>query len=421
MSDAADAVPSTPSGATEAGALAGIRVIDLTTVMMGPLATRILGDHGADVIRLESLEGDTTRNSPPFRHRGMSASAMHLQRNKRSVSLDLKHPDGRRAALALMASADVVVTNMRRAALVRLGLDADRVRAEYPGLIYCVANGYRSDGPYAERPAYDDAIQAASGSAWLMGRMLGEPRYLPTIVADKVVGMALTQAVLVALVHRLRTGTGQTVEVPMFETMVAFNLVEHQRGRTFEPPLGDVGHERVLAAERRPFRSRDGWIGLLPYTDAHWRAFFAIAGRPELADDERFATFNARLANIDVAYGFIDEVCPTRTNAEWLAACDAASIPAMAVLDLNDAAEDPQLAAVGLFESVEHPTEGRYRNVRDATRFSASPPGLFRQAPRLGEHTVEVLAELGWPLADIDALLAAGAARQAPASATTAE
>ncbi len=394
-------------------ALRGIRVVDLTTVLMGPFAARILGDHGADVVRVESLDGDTSRNAPPFRHAGMSGGNMNLQRNKRSVSLDLKHPDGRQAALDLMGSADVVVTNMRRQALARLGLDADTVRAAHPSLIYCVANGYRADGPYADRPAYDDAIQAASGCAWLMGEMLGEPRYFPSIVVDKVVGMALAQAVLVALVHKLRSGEGQTVEVPMFETMVAFNLMEHQRGHAFHPPQGGVGYERVLSPNRRPFRTADGWIGILPYTDRHWRDFFAVAGRAELADDERFATFNARLTHIDAAYGFIDSITPTRATGDWLAACDEHSIPAMAVLDLNAAADDPQVQATGLFAIEDHPTEGPYRHVREGAAFSASPPGLFRYAARLGEHTAEVLRELGWSGARIDALVAAGAARPA--------
>lgn len=394
-------------------ALSGFRVVDLTTVLMGPLAARILGDHGADVLRIESLEGDTSRNAMPYRHPGMSAGNMNLQRNKRSVALDLKHPDGYRAARDLMASADVVVTNMRRQALVRLGLDADTIRDAHPGLIYCVANGYRSDGPYADRPAYDDAIQAASGAAWLMGEMLGEPRYFPSIVVDKVVGMALAQAVLAALVHKLRTGQGQTVEVPMFETMLAFNLMEHQRGHAFHPPQGVVGYERVLSPYRRPFRTADGWIGILPYTDRHWRDFFTVAGRPELADDERFSTFNGRMANIDEAYGFIDSVTPTRPTAAWLAACDERSIPAMTVLDLNDAAADPQVQATGLFRIEEHPTEGAYRHVAEAARFSASPPGLFRYAPRLGQHTREALLEVGWSDEAVDALVAHRAAHEA--------
>ncbi|MGE0730397.1 MAG: CaiB/BaiF CoA transferase family protein [Acidimicrobiia bacterium] len=403
----------TAAGGRPTGALAGIRVIDLTTVLMGPFAARILGDHGADVIRIESLDGDTSRNAIPYRHPGMSAGNLNLQRNKRSVSLDLKHPDGQRAALDLMASAEVVVTNMRRQALVRLGLDDAVVRAAHPGLIYCVANGYRSDGPYADRPAYDDAIQAASGAAWLMGEMLGEPRYFPSIVVDKVVGMALAQAVLAALVHKLRTGQGQTVEVPMFETMLAFNLMEHQRGHAFHPPQGGVGYERVLSPYRRPFRTADGWIGILPYTDRHWRDFFAVAGRPELADDERFATFNARILHVDEAYAFIDSVTPDRPTAAWLAACDERSIPAMAVLDLNLAAEDPQVQATGLFTVVEHPSEGSYRHVAEPARLSASPPNLHRFAARLGEHTRQALREVGWSDEQVDGLLAAGAAREA--------
>jgi crotonobetainyl-CoA:carnitine CoA-transferase CaiB-like acyl-CoA transferase len=396
------------------GALAGMRIVDLTTVIMGPLATRQLGDHGAEVIRIESLEGDTTRNSPPSRHPGMSATTMNLHRNKRSVALDLKHPDGLRAASAIVASADAVVTNMRRAALDRLGLGPAALRAAHPGLVVCVANGYGSDGPYADRPAYDDAIQAASGSAWLMGRLLGEPRYLPTIVADKVVGMAVAQAVLVALIHKLRTGEGQLVEVPMFETMVAFNLVEHQRGATFEPPLGPVGHERVLSPTRTPYRTADGWIGVLPYTDRHWRDVFLAAGRPDLAEDPRFAGFNNRLANIDEAYRLLEELCAERTTAEWLAELEARSVPAMAVLDLERVDEDPHLRAVGLLELVEHPSEGPYRHVRDTATLDRSPSGLFRFAPRVGEHTSEVLSEIGWSTSEIGSLLAAGAGRQAP-------
>ena len=403
----------TASVGPNTGALAGLRVVDLTTVIMGPLATRQLGDHGAEVIRIESLDGDTTRNSPPSRHPGMSATTMNLHRNKRSVALDLKHPDGLRAAAAIVASADAVVTNMRRAALDRLGLGPETLRAAHPGLVVCVANGYGSGGPYADRPAYDDAIQAASGSAWLMGRMLGEPRYLPTIVADKVVGMALAQAVLVALVHRLRTGEGQTVEVPMFETMVAFNLVEHQRGATFEPPLGPVGHERVLSPTRMPYRTADGWIGVLPYTDRHWQDFFLAAGRADLAADPRFAGFNTRLANIDEAYRLLEALCATRTTAEWLDELGARSVPAMAVLDLERVDDDPHLRAVGLLEVVDHPSEGPYRHVRDTTTLERSPSGLFRFAPRLGEHTSEVMSEIGWSTSEIDALLASGAGRQA--------
>jgi crotonobetainyl-CoA:carnitine CoA-transferase CaiB-like acyl-CoA transferase len=398
------------------GPLDGIRVVDLTTILMGPLAARILGDLGADVIRIESLAGDSVRNSQPARHDGMASMALNLHRNKRSIALDLKHPDGRDAALALMATVDVVVTNMRRSALDRLGLGPEAVRASSPGLIYCVANGYGSDGPYAARPAYDDAIQAASGLAWLVGQVQDRPGYLPTIVADKVCGMTIAQAVLAALVHRGRSGEGQTIEVPMLETMVAFNLIEHQRGHIFDPPVGRLGYERVLSPYRRPYRTCDGWICLMPYTDAHWREFFSLAGRPELADDARFAGHNARIRHVDELYALLDELSPQLTTGEWLARCDAASIPAMPVLALDEVEADPHLVAVGLIEHVEHPTEGPYRNVRDSVRYEATPSGLRRHAPRLGQHTEELLAEAGLDRTAIDRLLAAGAAATAGAA-----
>jgi crotonobetainyl-CoA:carnitine CoA-transferase CaiB-like acyl-CoA transferase len=396
------------------GALDGIRIIDLSTIMMGPLAARILGDLGADVIRIESLAGDSSRNGQPSRHAGMSGLSLNLQRNKRSIALDLKQPEGRAAALDVMRSSDVVVSNMRRSALDRLGLGPGDVRAVAPQLIYCVANGFGSDGPYAGLPAYDDAIQAGSGLAWLVGQVQGEPGYLPTIVADKVCGMAVAQAVLAGLIHRLRTGEGQTIELAMLETMVAFNLVDHQRAHTFDPPLGEFGYDRLLTPYRRPFRTADGWAGIIPYTDQHWRDFFTMAGLPELVHDPRFVNHNARIAHVDELYRLIDEVAPTLTTEEWLRRCADLSIPAMAVLDLSRVEDDPHLAAVGLVQHVEHPSEGAYRHVRDGVRFERSPMGLRRHAPRIGEHTREVLSQAGWGPDRIEQLLANGGARQAP-------
>ena len=290
------------------GALHGIRVVDLTTILLGPYAARILGDHGADVIRIETLTGDSTRNSEPARSKGMSGIALQLQRNKRSVSLDLKNATAKAAAFDIMCSADVVVTNMRRGALDRLGLGPDDIRPHKQELIYCVANGFGSTGPYADRPAYDDAIQAGSGIAWLVGQVNGRPGYMPAIIADKVCGMATAQAVLAALVHRMRTGQGQTIEVPMLETMVAFNLIDHLRGQVFVPPAGPFGYDRLLTPFRRPFKTSDGWAGILPYDDRHWREFFRIAGRPELAEDQRFTSHNTRIANIAVLYELADEL-----------------------------------------------------------------------------------------------------------------
>ncbi len=417
MSDTAE--PSTPVPAPVAaaapGALAGIRVVELATILMGPYSARILGDHGADVIRIESLTGDSSRNSLPARSPAMSSLSLLVQRNKRSISLDLKSQEGLAAALDIIATADVVVTNMRRSALVRLGLDPSELCRRDPGLIVCVGNGYGSDGPYGAKAAYDDAIQAGSGLAWIVGqaRPGAEPAYVPAIMADKICGMTIAQSVLAALVHKGRTGQGQEIEVPMLETMVAFNLIEHQRGHVFEPPVDPFGYPRLFSPERRPYRSADGWVAILPYDDRHWREFFALIGQPERLQDPRFATHNDRIRNVDDAYRVIAEAAPGRTTAEWLEACEERSIPCSAVLDPAHIAEDPHLGAVGMVEVLDHPTEGAYRHVKDGPRFSRTPMGLHRHAPRLGEHTREVLAEAGWDQARIEALLSSGAGRQA--------
>ncbi len=394
------------------GCLEGVRVIDLTTILMGPLGTRILGDLGADVIRIETLEGDSLRNSVPARNPGMSGILLNVHRNKRSVALDLKSAAGRDAALAIIDSADVVVTNMRRSALNRLGLGPDTLSTRKPALIVCVANGYGSDGPYAERAAYDDAIQAGSGLSWLVGQVQDRPGYLPTIIADKVCGMVIAQAVLASLVHRYRTGQGQSIEVPMLETMVAFNLLDHQRGHVFDPPIGAFGYDRLLSPFRRPVRTADGWAGILPYADQQWQAFFRLADRPDLAADPRFADHNARIANIDELYRLLDELAALHTTDEWQVLCDANSIPMSPMLDLPDAAEDPHLAAVGLFEAEDHPSEGRYRNVAEPVRYERAPAGLRRHAPRLGQHTTEVLTEVGIDPAVVRAMLDAGQAKE---------
>ena len=393
------------------GAFDGIRIIDLTTVLMGPMASRMLADHGADVIRLESVTGEAFLSTPPARHPHMNWFALNTHRNKRSVALNLKDPDAAAAAAALVAGADVLLTNMRNSALQRLGLDAATLRARHPRLVHCVANGFGSNGPYAGRAAYDDAIQAASGYADLIDRASGRPGFSPAVMADKVCALHIVQAVMAALFHRERSGQGQTIEVPMFETMVAFNLAEHHGGAIFEPPLGDVGYIRALNPFRRPYRCADGWACLLPYTDANWRDFFTFVERPELADDRRFAAHAERIANSDALYGFVEEQAPTRTVAEWLAFCEQHSIPAAAVMDLAHAHEDPHLRAVDLLPVVEHPTEGLYRAVRDSVHYETMSTALRRHAPTPGQHTRELLMELGWSDADIEDMVRRGVAR----------
>lgn len=396
---------STAASANEsAGALDGIRVVDLTTVLMGPMACRMLGDHGADVIRVESLEGDSTRNGLPARSAGMSGFSLNIQRNKRSLALDLKSAAGKAAMQRLLASSDVLVTNMRAAALERLGLGADALRSQHPHLICCRANGYGSGGPYRDKAAYDDAIQAASGLSNLIGRIAGEPGFVPAVVADRVTGLHVVEAVLAALFHRERTGMAQSIEVPMFETMVAFNLVEHYRGAVFEPPEGPFGYDRLLTPHRRPYPTADGWVCLLPYNDAQYRAFFAFVDRPDLASDPRFADHNSRIAHIDDLYALFGQLSVRRTTDEWIGYCDEHSIPAARVMDLADLDADPQLAAVGLVSIAEHPTEGSYRYVADPVVYSATPTRLRRHAPLLGEHAVEILSELGYDPSEIDTL-----------------
>lgn len=388
-----------------AGALSGVRIIDLTTVLMAPLATRMLADHGADVIRVEAPGGEAFLSSTPTRNPGMNWFALNLARNKRSMTLDLKTEEGRAAINDLVATADVFVSNMRAGALERLGLDAETLRGRHPDLIHCVANGYGSGGPYAGKAAYDDAIQAGSGLASLYERVGGEPRFSPSVVADKVCGLHILQAVLAALFYRERTGKGQSIEMPMFETMVAFNLAEQHAGAIYDPPLGDVGYARTMNAFRKPYRCADGFLCLIPYTDPNWRAFFEFVGKPGVLDDPRFADHTSRIENSAELYAMVEEFAPRYTIDEWLEFAETHSIPAAEVMDLGRAHEDPHLQAVDLMPVVEHPTEGAYRAVRDSVVYSESPTGLRRHAPNPGEHTAELLAELGWDQQRIDAVV----------------
>ena len=396
---------------TAPGPLDGIRVLDLSSVVLGPLATQIMGDLGADVIKIEAPEGDTTRRTGPARSEDMAAMFLGLNRNKRSVVLDLKQADARAALWRLIKGADVFVHSIRPQKIARLGFDHAAVLARNPRIVYAGLHGYRSDGPYAGMPAYDDVIQGQSGSADLMARLVGEPRYMPTIMADKTCAMVAAYSVMAALLHRERTGEGQFVEIPMFETMTAFNLTEHLYGMSFEPPEGPIGYPRVLARWRRPYRTSDGHVCMLAYTDAQWRRFWNAVGKPDLIEDPRFASLASRNDNIEELYRLAGECLADRTSAEWLSLLGELDIPAAPIAALEDLPNDPHLAAVGFFERAEHPSEGAIVMLGSPVRFGASPARITRLQPKLGEHSAEVLAEAGLGADDIAALFQAGASR----------
>jgi len=380
-------------------------------VVLGPWAAQQLGDLGADVIKVEPPEGDTTRQLGPMRNPDMGAFYLAVNRNKRSIVLDLKQEAARRVLVRLAERADVLIHNYRPQAARRLGLSYEMFRAVNPRLVYVGTYGFRAAGPYGNKPAYDDIIQAASGLASLQSSIMGEPRYVPTIVADKTSSMTLLANVLAALYHQARTGEGQEVEVPMFESMAAWVMVEHLYGETFVPAIDTPGYKRILNRYRRPFKTKDGYLAILPYSDQNWRDFFTLAGRQDLLDDPRFRTFATRLRHIEVLYGELNDIAPTRTNAEWLAELDRLNIPAMIVNSLESLLQDPQLEATGFWQTVEHPSEGTLRLPGIPATYSKTPGTIRRLPPRLGEHSLDILREFGVEQSEIDALLASGAVR----------
>ena len=387
------------------GPLAGIRVVDLTSAVLGPVATQILGDMGADVIKVEPPGGDPIRPLGPARHPGMGAYFLNINRNKKSVALDLKRPAAREVLLKLTETADVFVHNMRLGAAERLGLDYQAVAERNPRIVYAAATGFRKDGAYRDRPSFDDVIQGESGLAALNGGVGGEPRYVPMAVCDKVCGYVLASAISMALFHRERSGRGQEVHVPMLETMVAFNLVDHLWHGVLAEPEKGLGYPRMLTEHRRPFPTKDGHICILATTDLQSRHLFEAIDCPELADDERFSTLARRTDNIGELYEIVIERMRQRTTAEWRERLDRFDVPNGVVTDLNGLLADSYLADTGFFERVEHPSEGKMLTTAIPVTFSTSPGDNFRlPPPRLGEHTRGVLGELGFSEAQIDAI-----------------
>ncbi len=401
-----------PSALPHTAALGGVRVLDLTSVVFGPYASQVLADYGADVIKIEAPGGDSTRHTGPAQEPGLAAIFLGLNRNKRSAVLDLKQAGARQALLTLVDQADVLMHSMRPAKMAALGLDPDTLCARNPRLVYAGLYGFGAGGAYDGRPAYDDIIQGLSGFADLADRQTGTPRYLPTVAADKTCGLIAAHAILAALFQRERTGLGQQLEVPMFESMASYVLVEHYYGRHLADTDGQAGYPRVLTPWRKPCRTADGHVCLMPYTDAHWRDFFQATGHPDLAADPRFIGIAARTRHIETLYELQAGIVAEHPTAHWLALCEKLEIPAAPVNRLQDLETDPHLRSVDFFQPLQSASGSHYRFTRNPVRLARSDvPAAM--PPRLGEHTRDVLRQAGLDDAGIDALLHTGAAQQA--------
>ena len=387
------------------GPLRGMTILDLTTVLMGPYATQILADMGADLIKVESPEGDIVRQLGPGRTKGMGGMFLNANRGKRSIVIDLKQAEGRDTLLRLARAANAIVYNVRPQAMVRLGLDYEALAAANPAILYVGLFGYGQTGPYAAKPAYDDLIQGASGIPTLIA-MAGDgtPRYVPITIADRVVGLKAVNAILGGLMHQQRTGIGQRIDVPMFEEMAEFVLIDHLGGLTYDPPLDHGGYARLLSRYRRPYKTSDGHICALIYNDKQWKSFFEAIGKSELLAEPRFATHAARHAHIDEIYQEVGRIFVTRTTAEWRELLERADIPVMPMHTLESILEDPHLEAVGFFRTIEHPVEGRVRQMRVPSTWSESQPEPGGPAPTFGQHGRDILHAAGFSAEEIERL-----------------
>ncbi|EUB99851.1 Formyl-CoA transferase [Rhizobium sp. CF080] len=392
--------------------LDGIRILDMTSVLMGPYATAILSDMGAEVIKIEPVGGDILRHAGASRGGSMGGMFMHSNIGKRSVVLDLKTEGGLDALLRIAQTCDVLFYNIRPKAMERLGLGYDKVAAINPGLLYVGAFGFGQNGPYADRAAYDDLIQAASGIPMLIAQASGEaPAYVPVNMADRIVGLHAAIAIVAGLRHRDLTGGGQRIDMPMFETMVSFVLGDHMGGLSFQPSLDQGGYRRLLSRGRKPFATADGYLGAVIYTDQHWQRFRALVGDPVKLADSRYRTFAGRQENIDEVNQCLTEIFVTKTTAQWEELLNAADIPCMPLHSLTSIMDDPHLKAVGFFEDGQHPVEGRIRTMRVPSTWSVSQPEHSGPAPVLGQDTEHVLRELGYSEEEILGLVKEGAVR----------
>ena len=402
------------------GPLKGIRIVDLTAVVLGSFAAQMLGDLGADILKIEApggpaIGGDIMRwagDTPSGPSSGLAPMFMMFNRNKRSVALDLKNSAGHEALAALLRSADVFLANRPASALAKLKLSYDDIKAIKPDIVYVNAPGYGSQGPYGDFPAYDELIQAGSGGADMLPRAYEgtPPRYLPTLIADKTVGMFLAQAALGGIIHKLRTGEGQSIEAPMLECMTYFNLSENLYGHSFDPPMGGYGYVRIHTPNRRPYQTKDGWIAISPYSTRNWRDFFDLVGREaEFLADERFASYQKRIKNIHILYGLMEEMTLTKTTEEWFVACAKRNVPCMRVHRLDTLVDDPHLQHVALFEKRQHSVAGGVMDMRHPVTYSQSPAAWHKEQPQLGAHTAQALHEAGASDEDIARWTASGA------------